>query len=52
VSRQDRSVQRIAIQPALQRSIATRLNAAVVEVASSHVAMLSHPREVASLIAG
>jgi hypothetical protein len=40
-----------AIQPALQRSIATRLNAAVVEVASSHVAMLSHSLKVASLIA-
>ena len=41
-----------AIQPALQRSMAKRLNAAVVEVAASHVAMLSHPQEVASLIAG
>jgi pimeloyl-ACP methyl ester carboxylesterase len=41
-----------AIPPALQRRMAKRLNAAVVEVASSHVAMLSHPKEVASLIAG
>jgi pimeloyl-ACP methyl ester carboxylesterase len=41
-----------AIQPALQRSMAKRLKAAVVEVASSHVAMLSHPQEVASVIAG
>jgi pimeloyl-ACP methyl ester carboxylesterase len=41
-----------AIQPALQRTMAKRLNAAVVEVASSHVAMLSHPQDVASLIAG
>ena len=41
-----------AIQPALQRSMAKRLNATVVEVAASHVAMLSHPQEVASLIAG
>jgi Alpha/beta hydrolase family len=41
-----------AIQPALQRSMAKRLNAAVVEVAASHVAILSHPQEVASLIAG
>ena len=41
-----------AIQPALQRTMAKRLNAAVVEVASSHVAMLSHPQEAASLIAG
>jgi pimeloyl-ACP methyl ester carboxylesterase len=41
-----------AIPPALQRRMAKRLNAAVVEVASSHVAMLSHPEEVASLIAG
>jgi len=41
-----------AIQPALQRSMAKRLTAAVVEVASSHVAMLSHPQEVASVIAG
>jgi pimeloyl-ACP methyl ester carboxylesterase len=41
-----------AIQPAPQRSMAKRLNAAVVEVAASQVAMLSHPQEVASLIAG
>ena len=41
-----------AIQPTLQRSMAKRLNAAVVEVAASHVAMLSPPKEVASLIAG
>ena len=41
-----------AIQPALQRSMAKRLNAAVVEVAANHVAMLSHPQEVATLIAG
>jgi pimeloyl-ACP methyl ester carboxylesterase len=41
-----------AIPPALQRSMAKRLNAAVVEVAASHVAMLSHPQEAASLIAG
>ncbi len=41
-----------AIPPALQRSMAKRLNVAVVEVAASHVAMLSHPQEVASLIAG
>jgi pimeloyl-ACP methyl ester carboxylesterase len=41
-----------AIQPALQRTMAKRLNAAVVEVASSHVAMLSHPQDVASLIVG
>jgi len=41
-----------AIPPALQRSMARRLNAEVVEVASSHVAMLSHPQQVASLIAG
>jgi hypothetical protein len=40
-----------AIQPALQRSMA-KLNAAVVEIAANHVAMLSHPQEVASLIAG
>ena len=33
-------------------SMAKRLNAAVVEVAANHVAMLSHPQEVASLIAG
>ncbi len=41
-----------AIPPALQRRMAKRLNATVVEVASSHVAMLSHPKAVASLIAG
>jgi pimeloyl-ACP methyl ester carboxylesterase len=41
-----------AIQPALQRSMAKRLNATVVKVGASHVAMLSHPQEVASLIVG
>jgi hypothetical protein len=32
--------------------MAKRLNAAVVEVAANHVAMLSHPQQVATLIAG
>jgi pimeloyl-ACP methyl ester carboxylesterase len=41
-----------AIQPALQRTMAKRLNGVIEEVASSHVAMLSHPHEVAALISG
>jgi len=38
--------ERRAIQPALQRTMAKRLQRGVVEVAASHVAMLSHPQEV------
>ena len=40
-----------AIQPELERTMAKRIGATVVSVGSSHVAMLSHPKEVASLIA-
>jgi pimeloyl-ACP methyl ester carboxylesterase len=39
-----------AIQPDLQSRISTRIRANVVSVSASHVAMLSHPREVSSLI--
>jgi len=39
-----------AIQPSLQQSMAKRLDATSIEVGSSHVAMLSHPLETASLI--
>ncbi len=39
-----------AIQPDLQRTMARRTQATVVELPSSHLAMLSHPRVVAQLI--
>jgi pimeloyl-ACP methyl ester carboxylesterase len=39
-----------AIQPALQRTMAARSTATMVEVESSHVAMLAHPAETAKLI--
>jgi len=39
-----------AIPPDAERSMAKRMNATTVEVASSHVAMVSHPDEVANLI--
>jgi pimeloyl-ACP methyl ester carboxylesterase len=39
-----------AIQPALQRAMANTIRAKTIEVASSHVAMLSHPQETARLI--
>jgi pimeloyl-ACP methyl ester carboxylesterase len=38
------------IPPDAERSFAQRMGAAVVEVASSHVAMISHPDQVADLI--
>jgi pimeloyl-ACP methyl ester carboxylesterase len=38
------------INPELQLSMAARINATVKTVASSHVVMLSHPREVADVI--
>jgi pimeloyl-ACP methyl ester carboxylesterase len=40
-----------AIQPELERKMAKHIGATVVSVPTSHVAMLSHPKEVASLIA-
>ncbi|MGV1794502.1 alpha/beta fold hydrolase [Rhizobium sp. A37_96] len=39
-----------AIQPKLQRIMAGRMHATIVEVASSHLAMLSHPDIAAQLI--
>ena len=39
-----------AIQPDLERQMAKRIGATVVSVAASHVAMLSHPKEVSTLI--
>jgi pimeloyl-ACP methyl ester carboxylesterase len=45
VSTQDRT-----IDPDLQRFMATRMKARTVELASSHVSLISHPREVADLI--
>ena len=45
VSTKDRT-----IDPDLQRFMATRMKARTVELASSHVSLISHPREVADLI--
>lgn len=45
VSTEDRT-----INPELQRFMAHRMNAQTVELASSHVSLLSHPKEVADLI--
>jgi pimeloyl-ACP methyl ester carboxylesterase len=45
VSTEDRT-----IDPDLQRFMARRMGAATIEIASSHVSLLSHPREVADLI--
>jgi pimeloyl-ACP methyl ester carboxylesterase len=39
-----------AIQPELERTMAKTIRAKTIEVASSHVAMLSHPQETAHLI--
>jgi pimeloyl-ACP methyl ester carboxylesterase len=39
-----------AIPPAAERQFAARMSATTIEVASSHVAMVSHPDEVAQLI--
>src|SRR5258708_1379242 len=39
-----------AIPPAVERMFASRMGATTVEVVSSHVAMVSHPDEVAKLI--
>ena len=38
------------IAPELQRFLAGRMKARTVEVAASHVSMLSHPREIADLV--
>ena len=45
IARQDR-----ALSPDLERFYAKRMNAQTVEINSSHVAFLSHPRDVAKLI--
>src|SRR3984893_7774741 len=39
-----------AIQPELERTMAKTIRAKMIEVASSHVALLSHPQETAHLI--
>ena len=38
------------INPELQRFLAKRMNATTIELASSHVSLLSHPREITDLI--
>jgi len=45
VSTQDRT-----IDPDLERFMAKRMNAQTIELASSHVSMISHSREIAELI--
>jgi pimeloyl-ACP methyl ester carboxylesterase len=45
VSTQDRT-----INPDLQRFMASRMGAKTVELQSSHVSLISHPREIAALI--
>ena len=45
VSQQDH-----AINPDLERFYAKRMNAKTSEIASSHVAFLSHPKEIAKVI--
>lgn len=39
------------IDPALQREMAARMKATTIDVPGSHFAMLSHPKEIAALIA-
>lgn len=38
------------INPDLQRFMATRMNAKTIELPSSHVSLLSHPREISELV--
>jgi pimeloyl-ACP methyl ester carboxylesterase len=45
VSTRDRT-----IDPGLERFMAKRMNANTIELAASHVSMLSHPKEIAALI--
>jgi pimeloyl-ACP methyl ester carboxylesterase len=45
VSTKDRT-----INPELERFLAKRMNATTIELASSHVSLLSHPRQIADLI--
>jgi pimeloyl-ACP methyl ester carboxylesterase len=39
-----------AIPPPVERQFADRMGATTIEIPSSHVAMVSHPRDVAQLI--
>ena len=39
-----------AIPPDVERMFASRMRATIVELPSSHVAMVSHPAEVADLV--
>ncbi|MEH1843593.1 MAG: hypothetical protein V7L25_00890 [Nostoc sp.] len=39
-----------AINPELERFMAKRINAQTTEIKSSHVAFISHPKEVVKLI--
>jgi len=45
VSTEDRT-----INPDLERFLAKRMNATTIEIASSHLSLLSHPKQVADLI--
>jgi pimeloyl-ACP methyl ester carboxylesterase len=45
VSTQDRT-----INPELERLLAKRMNATTIEIDSSHVSLVSHPKEIADLI--
>jgi pimeloyl-ACP methyl ester carboxylesterase len=45
VSTEDRT-----INPELERFLAKRMNATTIEIAASHLALLSHPRQIADLI--
>jgi hypothetical protein len=45
VSKSDRTT-----NPDLERFLAKRMNATTVELNSSHVSLISHPREIANLI--
>jgi hypothetical protein len=45
VSKRDRT-----INPELERFLAKRMNATTIEVDSGHLSLVSHPREIASLI--
>ena len=47
---QERTAEFRVIDPELQRFVAKRMHATSIELASSHVSLLSHPKEVADLI--
>jgi hypothetical protein len=40
----------MTINPDLQRFMAARMKARTIELASSHVSLISHPREIAEVI--